>query len=93
MGSRRAEARRLRAAASLLLIGFVGTVLSLAFWAIGLPYWLLLGILAAILEIIPVVGPLLAGVASVGVALTVSVEAAILTVDRRLRAAAPAGLR
>ena len=65
--------------ASLLLIGFVGTVLSLAFWAIGLPYWLLLGLLAAVLEIIPVVGPLLAGVASVGVALTVSLEAAVLT--------------
>ena len=65
--------------ASLLLIGFVGTVLSFAFWAIGLPYWLLLGILAAVLEIIPVVGPLLAGIASVGVALTVSVEAAVLT--------------
>jgi predicted PurR-regulated permease PerM len=65
--------------ASLLLIGFVGTVLSLAFWAIGLPYWLLLGLLAAVLEIIPIVGPLLAGIASVGVALTVSVEAAILT--------------
>ncbi len=66
--------------ASLLLIAFVGTVLSLAFWAIGLPYWLLLGILAGIVEIIPVVGPLLAGVLSVGVALTVSVEAAALTV-------------
>jgi predicted PurR-regulated permease PerM len=65
--------------ASLLLIAFVGTVLSFAFWAIGLPYWLLLGILAGIVEIIPVVGPLLAGVVSVGVALTVSVEAAVLT--------------
>jgi predicted PurR-regulated permease PerM len=65
--------------ASLLLIGFVGTVLSFAFWAIGLPYWLLLGLLAAVLEIIPVVGPLLAGVVSIGVALTVSLEAAILT--------------
>jgi predicted PurR-regulated permease PerM len=65
--------------ASLILIGFVGTVLSFAFWAIGLPYWLLLGILAAVLEIIPVVGPLLAGIVSVGVALTVSFEAAVLT--------------
>ena len=65
--------------ASLLLIGFVGTVLSFAFWAIGLPYWLLLGSLAAILEIIPVIGPLLAGIASIGVALTVSLEAAVLT--------------
>jgi predicted PurR-regulated permease PerM len=65
--------------ASLLLILFVGTVLSFAFWAIGLPYWLLLASLAAVLEIIPVVGPLLAGVVSVGVALTVSFEAAVLT--------------
>jgi predicted PurR-regulated permease PerM len=65
--------------ASLLLVCFVGTVLSFAFWAIGLPYWLMLGILAGIVEIIPVVGPLIAGVVSVGVALTVSVEAAILT--------------
>ncbi len=65
--------------ASLLLISFVGTVLSFAFWAIGLPYWLLLGILAGIVEIIPVIGPLLAGVVSVGVALTVSLEAAVFT--------------
>ena len=54
-------------------------MLSFAFWAIGLPYWLLLGLLAGVVEIIPVVGPLLAGIASVGVALTVSVEAAVLT--------------
>jgi predicted PurR-regulated permease PerM len=65
--------------ASLLLIGFVATVLSIAFWAIGLPYWMLLGVLCGILEIIPIVGPLLAGVAAVGVALTVSFEAAVLT--------------
>jgi predicted PurR-regulated permease PerM len=65
--------------ASLLLIAFVGTVLSFAFWAIGLPYWLLLGIVAGLVEIIPVVGPLLAGVVSVGFALTVSIEAAVLT--------------
>ncbi|HST26252.1 MAG TPA: AI-2E family transporter [Gaiellaceae bacterium] len=65
--------------ASLLLISFVGTVLSFAFWAIGVPYWLLLGIMCGIVEIIPVVGPLIAGVVSVGVALTVSIEAAALT--------------
>ena len=64
--------------ASLLLISLVGTVLSFAFWAIGVPYWLLLGIMCGIVEIIPVVGPLIAGVVSVGVALTVSVQAAVL---------------
>ncbi|HEX3453009.1 MAG TPA: AI-2E family transporter, partial [Gaiellaceae bacterium] len=65
--------------ASLLLICLTGTVLSFSFWQLGLPYWLFLGIFAGIVELIPVVGPLLAGVAAVGVALTVSIEAAVLT--------------
>jgi len=61
----------------LLLIVFVGTVLSIAFWAIGLPYWLLLGVYAGVVEIIPVVGPLIAGAAAVGVGLTVSWQHAL----------------
>ena len=56
----------------LLLIAFVATVLSLSFWAIGLPYWLLLGVFAGVVEIVPVIGPLLAGAVAVGVGLTVS---------------------
>jgi predicted PurR-regulated permease PerM len=55
-----------------LLIVAVGTVLSLAFWAIGLPYWLLVGAFAGIVEIVPVIGPLLAGAVAVGIGLTVS---------------------
>src|SRR5581483_713634 len=62
----------------LLMISFVATVLSLAFWAIGLPYWLLLGVFAGLVEMVPVVGPLAAGVLSVGVAATQSWEQAIL---------------
>jgi predicted PurR-regulated permease PerM len=64
--------------ASLFMITFVSTVLSAAFWAIGLPYWFVLGIFAGVVEIIPVVGPLAAAVVSIGVGLTVSVEAAVL---------------
>jgi predicted PurR-regulated permease PerM len=63
---------------SLLLIVFVSLVLSAAFWAIGLPYWLLLGVFAGLVEIVPVIGPLTAGVVAVGVGLTVSVQAAAL---------------
>jgi predicted PurR-regulated permease PerM len=55
-----------------VLIVLVGTVLSLAFWAIGLPYWILVGAFAGVVEIIPVLGPLLAGALAVGVGLTVS---------------------
>jgi predicted PurR-regulated permease PerM len=56
----------------LLLIGLVGSVVSTAFFLIGEPYWLLLGICVALLEIIPVVGPLAALVLAVGAGLTVS---------------------
>ena len=61
----------------LLLVTLVGTVLSLAFWAIGLPYWLLVGAFAGVVEIVPVVGPLAAGALAVGVGLTVSVTTAV----------------
>jgi len=61
----------------LVLIAFVGTVLSLAFWAIGVPFWLLLGIFAGIVEIVPVIGPLLAGAVAVAVGLTVSWQVAL----------------
>jgi predicted PurR-regulated permease PerM len=61
----------------LILIVLVATVLSITFWAIGLPFWLLLGIFAGVVEIIPVIGPLAAGALAVGVGLTESVGVAI----------------
>jgi predicted PurR-regulated permease PerM len=62
----------------LILIAAVGTALSLLFWAVGEPYWLLIGAFAGLVEIIPVVGPLLAGALAVGVGLTSSVQVALL---------------
>ncbi len=61
-----------------LLIILVGTVLSLVFWAIGEPYWILVGAFAGLLEVIPVIGPLSAGIIAVAVGLTSSVTVAIL---------------
>jgi predicted PurR-regulated permease PerM len=61
----------------LLLIAFVATVLSISFWAIGVPFWLLLGIFAGVVEIVPVIGPLAAGVVAVGVGLTASWHVAL----------------
>ena len=60
-----------------VLIVLVGVVLSLAFWAIGLPYWLLVGAFAGLVEIVPVIGPLVAGMLAVGVGLTVSWQTAL----------------
>jgi predicted PurR-regulated permease PerM len=62
----------------LLLMLLVGTVLSLAFWAIGMPYWLLVGAFAGVVEIVPVVGPLAAGALAIGVGLTASPTTAVL---------------
>jgi len=62
----------------LLLIGIVGTIVSTAFFLVGEPYWLLLGIAVALLEIVPVVGPLAALILAVGAGLTVSWHTAAL---------------
>jgi predicted PurR-regulated permease PerM len=61
-----------------LLILLVGTVLSLLYWAIGEPYWLLVGAFAGLVEIVPVIGPLLAGALAVAVGFTASLHVAIL---------------
>jgi predicted PurR-regulated permease PerM len=61
----------------LLLIAFVATVLSLCFWAIGLPFWLLVGVTAGVFEIVPVIGPIAAGALAIAVGLTVSWQLAL----------------
>jgi predicted PurR-regulated permease PerM len=72
----------------LLLIGLVAIVLSLVFWAIGEPYWILVGCFAGLVEIVPVVGPFAAGALAVGVGLTesvqIAVEAAVAVLAMRL---------
>jgi predicted PurR-regulated permease PerM len=55
-----------------LLVLLVGTVLSIVFGVIGLPYWILIGSFAGLVEIVPVIGPLAAGALAVGVGLTQS---------------------
>ena len=55
-----------------LLVILVGTVLSLAFWAVGEPYFILVGAFAGIVEIVPVIGPLAAAALAVGVGFTES---------------------
>ena len=61
-----------------VLVALVAVVLSACFWAIGLPYWLLVGVFAGVVEIVPVIGPLAAGIVAVGVGLSQSVHLAVL---------------
>jgi predicted PurR-regulated permease PerM len=56
----------------LLLVVISGTILSFVFWLIGLPYFLLVGAFAGIVEVVPVIGPLAAGLVAVAAGLTVS---------------------
>jgi predicted PurR-regulated permease PerM len=61
-----------------LLILAVAIALSLLFWAVGEPYWILIGTFAGLVEVVPVIGPLIAGALAVGVGFTASVHVAVL---------------
>lgn len=59
---------------------FVGLLVFVGLWIMGVNYSFLLGILAAVFEIVPVVGPLIAGVFAVVIATHQSINMAIYTV-------------
>jgi predicted PurR-regulated permease PerM len=61
----------------LLLVVLVAFVLSLSFWLIGLPFWLLIGAFAGIVELVPVIGPLSAGAIAIAVGFTDSWQTAL----------------
>ena len=60
-----------------LLVLLVGTVLSVCFWAVGEPYFILVGAFAGVVELVPVIGPLAAGALAVGVGFTESWHVAL----------------
>jgi predicted PurR-regulated permease PerM len=60
-----------------LMIAIVGTLVSTGFYLVGEPYWLLLGITIAILEIVPVIGPLMGIALAIGAGLTVDWHTAV----------------
>jgi predicted PurR-regulated permease PerM len=61
-----------------LLLGFViGTTSAIGLWILGVPYFYVLGLLAAVGEMIPVVGPILAAVPAILMGWTVSWKTAV----------------
>ncbi len=64
--------------AQLALGIIIGLIVGLGLWAIGVPHALALGVLAGVLEIIPVIGPIVAGVFGVVVALSQSLLLGII---------------
>jgi predicted PurR-regulated permease PerM len=61
-----------------LMVGAIGLVLSAGFYAVGLHYWLLVGGFVSLVEIIPVIGPLIGGILVVAVGLPQSLHVAAL---------------
>ena len=64
----------------LLLMTSIGVLASLGYLVIGLPYPLALGVLAGLLEFVPMVGPTLGAIPAIIVALSISPQAALLVV-------------
>ncbi|MEZ5316709.1 MAG: AI-2E family transporter [Vicinamibacterales bacterium] len=63
-----------------MLLGMViGTTAAIGLWLIGVPYFYVFGLIAAIGEFIPIVGPILAAIPAVLVAWTVSGHTAVFT--------------
>jgi predicted PurR-regulated permease PerM len=56
----------------LLLALVIGVTATVGLWLLGVPYYFVLGLIAGIGELIPMVGPLLSAIPAVVVALTVS---------------------
>lgn len=55
----------------LLVALFVAVASSLVLWAIGLPFWALVGVVTGIFNLIPLIGPFVGGLIGVVIALTV----------------------
>ena len=62
----------------LILMGAMGVATGIAYTLLGLPGALLLGLIAALTEAIPIVGPLLGAIPAILVAATVSPELAVV---------------
>jgi predicted PurR-regulated permease PerM len=62
-----------------LLGAIIGVTATVGLWLIGVPYFFVLGLIAGIGELIPMVGPLLSAIPAIVVALTVSPGLALAT--------------
>ncbi len=63
--------------AQLVLAGVMGLFAAAGLWLLGVPYFYVVALIAAVGETIPIVGPVIGGVTAVGIALTVSPKLAL----------------
>lgn len=74
-----AETLRLWLKGRLVSMVAVGILTAFGLWIIGVPSWLSLGLLSALLEFIPFIGPIISAIPAILLALAFSPEAAIWT--------------
>ena len=73
------RALRLWLIGQFIQMALIGSLSALAVWLIGLPSVLALGMIAAVTEFVPYIGPIVAAVPAILVALTQSPQAALFT--------------
>ena len=61
-----------------MLAGVMGVFVAIGLYLLDVPYFYVIALVAAIGETIPIVGPIIGGIAAVGVALTVSPQLALM---------------
>ena len=64
--------------AQFVLAGVMGTFAAIGLWLMGVPYFYVIAMIAAIGETIPIIGPVIGGITAVAVAITVSTELALM---------------
>lgn len=74
------EALKLWLLGTLVSMGIVGALTGLGLWLIGVPSALALGLLAGLLEFVPIVGPIAASIPAILLAFSVSTEMALWTI-------------
>ena len=64
--------------AQLVLAGVMGVFATIGLYLLGVPYFYVIALIAAIGETIPIVGPIIGGITAVAVAITVSPQLALM---------------
>jgi predicted PurR-regulated permease PerM len=74
------EALKLWLLGTLVSMSIVGTLTGLGLWLIGVPSALALGLLAGLLEFVPIIGPIAASIPAILIAFSQSTEMALWTI-------------
>ena len=76
----------------LLVALFVGLASMLSLWIVGLPYWGLVGMIAGLFNLIPLVGPFIGAIPALFIAFTTETSGGLLNLDPGLPLAVGASL-